>query len=153
MSIEQNNRIVLIMKVFRFLKFRFMLRNHETCNALSEKFSNLLDAGIVECDKESDYYYMKLVFADGSEAEVWNANRYYAWVCRGSISGFGKYDGIMPSKKIMRRLYYAIKDFENVSPDEKRHDLTNQMIRAFNEGDTEKEQQLFDELFEQGHYN
>lgn len=95
--------------IFRFLRFRFLRRSYATDVILDTMLNKCLDEGI-ESIESAGSHYLVLTFNGGNSMVAWNVNKYFAWLNKGTIQDYSWQDG-MPSKKTMRRLYYAIKDF------------------------------------------
>lgn len=90
------------------LRFYLTMFNDDVDPSLDIILNKELDSGISKCCVDS--FYIKLTFNTGVKATLWNANQWYAWVCRGNI---GKYtwDGARPRRKTMWRLKKEIEKY------------------------------------------
>ena len=59
--------------------------NHRYSRELDDILKELLTKKIIKIDKEG-YARIGVLFDDGSFADLWNENRYYAWLDQGTIN-------------------------------------------------------------------
>jgi hypothetical protein len=77
----------------------------------------LLDKGFKYGIRELEYpdrFYIRIIFGNGSDFEMWNANRYYGWLSNGTMTANGytyKWNGARPKKKTIRKLIREIRKF------------------------------------------
>lgn len=81
--------------------------NYPIDDYLDNILRRAIDSGIISITTE-DGYYITISFRNGSTAELWNENRYYAWLSRGNVDNY-HYDGARPKKSTMRKLRKAMK--------------------------------------------
>lgn len=73
-----------------------------------EKLLKCVESGIKNIRYES--HHINISFNCGSNAHLWNTNKWYAWLSRGNIDNF-YFDGEMPSKKTMGKLKFLIEEW------------------------------------------
>lgn len=92
----------------------FTIMNHGVDETLDSLLSNIIDNKTI-IDVKVKYLYLCIEFSNGIIADVWNANRYYAWLCIGTISENNsviyKWNYARPRKKTMRKLRRKLRDF------------------------------------------
>ena len=57
--------------------------------------------------------YSIIVVTSNTIIELWNENKYYGWLSRGSVNGI-KFEKISPSKMYMYKLYIKLKLFKDI---------------------------------------
>lgn len=92
----------------------FTIMNDSVDEALDSLLSNIIDNKTI-IDVKGENCYLCIEFSNGIIADVWNANRYYAWLSSGTIrennSVIYKWDYARPRKKTMRKLRRKLRDF------------------------------------------
>lgn len=92
----------------------FTIMNDDVDELLDSLLSNLIENKTIIDVKDEDYY-LYIEFSNGVIANMWNANRYYAWLCIGTISENNsviyKWNYARPRKKTMRKLRKKLRDF------------------------------------------
>lgn len=88
-------------KIKRFIWKMFKVRNYEEDKQLTNLIYRCIDL-IENCPnvRVSIDYYDIVITTNSCEVVLWNANKYYAWLCRGSING-RTFDSISPSLNAM----------------------------------------------------
>lgn len=81
---------------------------HPTYHILDIILNISLDKGIKNV--KHDEYCLYIEFTDGVKAELWNENKYYAWLSSGNIDGF-YWKNSRPKKSTMRRLRYKLEEY------------------------------------------
>lgn len=97
------------MNILGCFKFLFLTRLYETDYVLDQLLIDGLRSGIKSI-KYPCAYYTKIKFYNGTKVNAWNANKYYAYFQKGKINKY-KWNESMPSRKVLRMLYYSIVDY------------------------------------------
>lgn len=82
--------------------------NYPVDKILNRILKHKLNAGIKKIT--SDDYYIYIQFNDNTNACMWNVNKYYSWLSKGSIVGY-TWDGCRPTRRTMWRLNKAINKY------------------------------------------
>ena len=98
-------------------RFTFTMMTHEWDVKVDTLLKESLKSGLKKVS--TDNYYIYAYFNNGLQFEMWNANKYYGWLHRGTVydeSGDDKFKWInkRPSRKTMAKFYRAINKFEGV---------------------------------------
>lgn len=84
----------------------FTYMNHPVDNIVDELLTNCIKSGIIQC--ESGEYDLILTFQNGIKANLWNANKPYAWLQKGDFFRNGElfltYKESRPKKSTMKKL-------------------------------------------------
>lgn len=81
---------------------------HPTCHILDIILNRYLDKGIKNV--KHDEYRLYIEFTDGVKAELWNENKYSAWLSSGRILDF-YWERSRPRKSTMRKLRYKLEEY------------------------------------------
>jgi hypothetical protein len=119
------------MKACNILRSNFF--NNEGDETLDEIISDLLEKEIVSIDNINEYYIL-IVTSDGFEYKLWNNNKYYGWLTRGSITvnneNLVSWDDAQPSAITMAKLKQLVDPLITTPPppskikiSDKYHDL------------------------------
>ena len=86
----------------------FCVMVYPTCHILDIILNRYLDKGIKNV--KHDKYCLYIEFTDGVKAELWNENKYYAWLSSGRIRDF-YWKNSRPRKSTMRKLRYKLEEY------------------------------------------
>lgn len=79
-------------------------------SALDAILDGCISSGIERIHSSHDGYELIIVFGNGKTANMWNVNRYYAWLFKGEIGDY-RWKNARPRKKTMRMLRRAIYEY------------------------------------------
>jgi hypothetical protein len=78
---------------------------------LDDNLNECLESGISKVNREGVYYRLEIEFSNGIKGELWDENKYYAWLSSGELGKY-RWSACRPSRKTMSKMYYALKEYE-----------------------------------------